>query len=91
MLRHQREDGAFRYPYFGYSVLTALDALFTLGYTASHPGVASAVDYLRSRQGKDGTWPLDQAVFRPPADFGLPGQPNKWITLDALRVLRRAG
>ena len=25
---------------------------------------------------------------RPPIDFGRPGEPNKWLTLDALRVVK---
>jgi hypothetical protein len=24
----------------------------------------------------------------PPPDFGQPGKPSKWVTLDALRVLK---
>lgn len=36
----------------------------------------------------DGTWPLDQTPPHPPLDFGRPGEPNKWLTLDALRVTK---
>ncbi len=78
-----------QYPYFGYSVLSALEALAVLGYTVDHPRVAAAVDYLVSRQRDDGTWPLDEEVRRPPADFGRAGEPSKWITLDALCVIKR--
>jgi hypothetical protein len=44
--------------------------------------------YLLSRQLPNGTWPLDQSPSHPPLDFGQPGAPNKWLTVDALRVLK---
>ena len=75
------------YPYFGYGVISALDTLARLGYTLEQPKIAMAMEYLLSRQLPDGTWPLDQSPRRPPFDVGQPGQPNKWLTLDALRVI----
>ena len=50
--------------------------------------IAAALEYLRSRQLPDGTWPLDQSPRPLPFDVGQPGQPNKWVTLDALRVIK---
>jgi hypothetical protein len=79
------------YPYFGYGVIPALDALVRLGYTLEHPRIAAATAFLLSRQLPDGTWPLDQSPRRPPLDFGQPDEPNKWLTLDALRVIKRMG
>jgi hypothetical protein len=76
------------YPYFGYGVISALDALARLGYTLEQPKVARAMAYLLSRQAPGGTWPLDQSAPRPPFDVGRPGEPNKWLTLDALRVIK---
>jgi hypothetical protein len=74
------------YPYFGYSVISALDALARLGYTPQQPKIAQALAYLLSRQSANGTWPLEQRPSRPPIDVGQTGEPNKWLTLDALRV-----
>lgn len=79
------------YPYVGYGVIPALDALGRLGYTTAHPQVAAAVEYLLSRQLPSGAWPLDRHPHRPALDFGRPGEPSKWLTLDALRVLKRLG
>jgi hypothetical protein len=76
------------YPYFGYGVISALDTLARLGYTLEQPKIAAAMEYLLSRQSPNGTWPLDQSPRRPPFDVGQPGQPNKWLTLDALRVIK---
>ncbi len=77
-----------KYPYFGFSVLSALDALARLGYTPGNPSIASAVEYLLSRQLSGGAWPLDSSWPSAPLDFGQPGQPNRWITLDAMRVVK---
>lgn len=76
------------YPYFGYSVISALDALGRCGYGLDHPKVALAMGHLLDRQGLDGRWPLDRLYPRAPFDFGPVGVPNKWLTLDALRVAR---
>jgi hypothetical protein len=77
-----------KYPYFGFSVVSALDALARLGCTLEEPKIAAAAEYLLSRQSPDGTWPLDDNWSRSPIDFGRPGEPNKWLTLDALRVVK---
>ncbi len=76
------------YPHFGYSVISTLDTLARLGYTLEHPKIALATEYLLSRQLPNGTWPLDHSVSRPPFDVGQPDRPNKWLTLDALRVIK---
>jgi hypothetical protein len=76
------------YPYFGYGVISALDTLARLGYTLEQPKVAMAMEYLLSRQLPNGTWPLDQSASRPPFEVGRPGEPNKWLTLDTLRVIK---
>jgi hypothetical protein len=75
-------------PYFGFSVISALDALARLGCTLAERRVAAASEYLLSRQSPDGTWPLDDIWPHSPIDFGQPGEPNKWLTLDALRVVK---
>lgn len=77
-----------KYPYFGFSVISALDALARLGYTPDEPRIAAAAEYLLSRQLPDGAWPLDDGWSPSPLDFGQPGEPNKWLTLDALRVFK---
>jgi hypothetical protein len=78
-----------KYPYFGFSVINALDALARLGHSMDEPGIADAMSYLLSRQLPDGTWPADEVWPRSPIDFGQPGEPNEWLTLDALRVVKR--
>jgi hypothetical protein len=83
---HEWRD--LEYPYFGYGLVPALDSLAYLGYTCEHPKIAVALEYLLSRQLPDGSWPLDQVPDRAPFDFGQPGTPSKWMTLDVLRVFK---
>jgi hypothetical protein len=78
-----------KYPYFGFSVISALDALARLGCTLKEPKITAAAEYLLTRQLPGGAWPLDESWSCPPIDFGRPGEPNKWLTLDALRVIKR--
>lgn len=76
-----------------YDVLRGLDHFrnaATLTGNPPDPRLADAVDHVRSRQRPDGRWPLDR---RDPGrvwfdvDEG-PGEPSRWVTLRALRVLR---
>lgn len=76
-----------------YDVLRALDyfwAAADLGSGPADPRLAEPVDHLLSRRLADGKWRLD----RTPAgriwfavDDGV-GEPSRWLTLRALRVLR---
>jgi hypothetical protein len=77
-----------KYPYFGFSVISALDALARLGETPDNPRIAAAVEYLLSRQLPGGAWPMDANWPRSPIDFGRPHEPNMWLTLDTLRVVK---
>jgi hypothetical protein len=77
-----------KYPYFGFSVISALDALVRIGFTTENTKIANAAEYLLSRQLPDGTWPLDESWSRAPIDFGRVNEPNEWLTLDALRVIK---
>lgn len=66
--------------------------------------LAPALRLLKEKRRSDGTWLMDRvhpdlgagaqyALHRKPRPFSLeePGKPSKWITLNALRVLKRAG
>lgn len=77
---------------FHYSVLRALDYFRSsslLTGTPPDPRLSDAIEHIRSRQLDDGTWPLD---WNPTGrtwfdvDDGE-GNPSKWVTLKALRVL----
>ena len=56
---------------------------------APDPRLGEAIDHLRSRRSDDGTWPLDWQLKGPVwFEMEAVGQPSRWITLRALRVLR---
>lgn len=78
-------------PRYHYDVLRALD-YFRAAYPDARPDgrLHHAVDYLLSRRQADGRWLLDRAYDEA---LALPlgevvGEPSRWNTLRALRVLR---
>jgi len=75
-----------------YDVLRALDyfrSAVMYDGVVPDPRLGDPVDYVRSRRREDGTWALD---WSPPGrvwfaiDDGI-GEPSRWVTLRALRVL----
>jgi hypothetical protein len=90
------------YPnHYFYDFLIGLDVLTELGY-AGDPRLEPALKLLREKQRRDGTWLLERAHpdmgrganVHPdrrlePLVIEPAGKPSKWITLKALRVLRR--
>jgi hypothetical protein len=77
----------FEFPYFNYSLIPTLLALLRLGMPADYPSIAPAIHYVLERQRDDGTWSLDVAP-RAPVDLGRASEANKWLTLDALRMIK---
>jgi len=51
--------------------------------------LGAAIDHLRARQSQDGTWPLDWQLKGPVwFEMEAVGEPSRWVTLRALRVLK---
>jgi len=69
------------------SILEALLVLTRLGY-GQHPRLAGAIEFMLSRQDEEGRWPLEYSPAPAWASFGQEGQPSRWVTLNALRVLK---
>ncbi len=92
----------FHYPWhYYYDLLVGLDVLTSLGY-GDDRRMKSAVDILQEKRRPDRTWAIDSAHpdLAEGADYSLrkpaspliiekPGEPSKWITFLALRVLKR--
>jgi hypothetical protein len=90
------------YPnHFFYDILVGLDVITELGY-AGDPRLRPALKILREKRQRDGTWLMDRvhpdlgpgANAHPdrktkPLVVEEAGKPSKWITLKALRVLKR--
>jgi hypothetical protein len=90
--------------HYYYDLLVGLDVLTGLGY-ADDRRLLPALTFLREERRPDGKWILDAvhpdlgrgAGYRMskrrvrPLALEEEGKPSKWITLCALRVLRRVG
>ncbi|HEY1624822.1 MAG TPA: squalene cyclase [Streptosporangiaceae bacterium] len=76
-----------------YDILRALDYFRSAAGpdgAAADPRLGEAIDQVRSRRLADGTWPLDWSL---PGRVWFevndgPGNPSRWVTLRAMRVLR---
>jgi hypothetical protein len=72
-------------------ILQVVEALVGLGY-ADDPRLANALDFICQKQDNQGRWLLEyDYTGKTWVDFGKKKQPNKWVTLRALRVLKRVG
>lgn len=95
VIEQDRKRGGYSFTHFAfptwwhYDVLRGLEYLRRAGVTPDER-VRDAVDLVESRRGGDGRWLLD--VHYPgtmPVEMGeAEGQPSKWNTLRALRVLK---
>jgi hypothetical protein len=79
----------FGFPVFYVTdLLQIVEALVGLGY-GSDPRLANALQFIREKQDNDGRWPLEyEYTGKTWVDFGPKKQPNRWVTLRALRVLK---
>jgi hypothetical protein len=79
----------FGFPLFYVTdLLQLLEALVALGHGAD-PRLANAIQLIRDKQDAEGRWPLEYSYAgKTWVDFGPKRQPNKWVTLRALRVLK---
>ncbi len=79
----------FGFPVFYVSdILQLLEALIGVGL-AQEPRLLPMTEFILSKQNNDGCWLLEHE-YKTWVDFGPLKQPNKWVTLRALRVLKNA-
>jgi hypothetical protein len=81
----------FGFPVFYVTdLLQNVEALVHLGY-GSDPRLANSLQYIAEKQDAAGRWLLEYDYNgKTWVDFGKKKQPNKWVTLRALRVLKMA-
>jgi hypothetical protein len=79
----------FGFPVFYVTDLLQLaEAFVGLGY-GDDPRLASVLNIIREKQDHDGRWLLEyEYTGKTWLDFGKKKEPNKWVTLRALRVLK---
>jgi hypothetical protein len=79
----------FHFPVFTPDILQIAEALTALGY-GSDPRLDNTLDLIRGKQDENGRWPLEfNYRYKMWVKYGSIGKPNKWVTLRALRVLKR--
>jgi hypothetical protein len=81
----------FGFPVFYVTdLLQAAEALVALGY-GKDPRMVGLLDLIISKQDENGRWLLEyDYTGKTWVDFSMKKQPNKWVTLRALRVLKKA-
>jgi hypothetical protein len=79
----------FGFPVFYVTdILQIVEALVGLGY-GDDPRLAKAIKTINEKQDDQGRWPLEyDYTGKTWVNFGAKKQPNKWVTLRALRVLK---
>ena len=79
----------FGFPIFYVTdILQLVEALVGLGYGAD-PRLANALTLIREKQDDNGRWFLEYSYSgKTWGDFGSKKEPNKWVTLRAMRVLK---
>jgi hypothetical protein len=82
----------FGFPVFYVTdILQIVEALVPLGL-GSDPRLANALALIRGKQDEQGRWSLEYDYSgKMWVDFGKKKEPNKWVTLRALRALQGAG
>ena len=71
-------------------LLQLAEALTALGF-ANDRRLKGVMDFIRSKQDEQGRWPLEYDYpGKTWLEFGKKKEPNKWVTLRALQVLRSA-
>jgi hypothetical protein len=77
------------FPWFFYDILRGLSVLTKLGYTRDER-LNDALEILLQKQNAEGRWILESTPSgRMHTSLEQKGKPSKWITLQALRVLKR--
>ena len=82
----------FGFPVFYVTdILQIVEALVGLGY-GNEPRLANALTLIREKQDNDGRWSLEyNYTGKTWVDFGPKKEANPWVTLRALRVLKKVG
>jgi hypothetical protein len=83
----------FTFPVVGLDLLQVAEALTALGY-GNDPRLSNLLGLIREKQGADGKWVREKnygSSHKWWVKYGVFDKPNKWVTLRAMRVLKRAG
>jgi hypothetical protein len=73
---------------YGSDLLELVDVLARLGH-GGDGRLQKAIEIVLSRKDSEGRWPLEHTLGKTWTRFGEKGEPSKWVTLRALRMLSR--
>ncbi|MBS7631285.1 nitrogen fixation protein NifH [Candidatus Bathyarchaeota archaeon] len=77
------------FPCFFYDILRGLEVVTSLGY-GDDERIDDALEVLVEKQNCEGKWILENTpTGRMQADLEKKGQPSKWVTLKALKVIKK--
>jgi hypothetical protein len=80
---------SLHFPVLWYDILRGLRVLTELGYGRDER-TSDAIELLKEKQTEDGKWLLERTpAGRMLTSLGKKGAPSKWVTLNALRVMKR--
>ena len=72
-------------------MLQLAEAMVSLDY-GKDKRLATTLDIIREKQNEQGQWLMEfDYTGKTWADFGAKKEPNKWVTLRALKVLKAVG
>jgi hypothetical protein len=78
----------FGFPSFFYDILRGLQVVTRLGY-AKDERINDALELLLKKQNSEGKWILESTPSgRMQTDLEKKGKPSKWVTLNALKVIK---
>ena len=82
----------FGFPVFYVTdLLQVVEGLVELGY-GNDPRLANSIELIRSKQDEQGRWLLEyDYIGKTWGNFGAKKEANKWVTLRALKVLKKVG
>jgi len=76
------------FPAFFYDILRGLQVITKLGY-ARDERIEDALEILLKKQNEEGKWILESTPSgRMQTDLEKKGKPSKWVTLNALKVIK---
>jgi hypothetical protein len=76
------------FPCLFYDILRGLDVVTRLGHE-NDERIQDALEVVMSKQDQDGRWVLEKTPGNMHTSFGTRGRPSKWVTLNAMKVLKR--
>lgn len=84
-----RDWWKFGFPVFYITdILQIAEAIVSVGY-GRDPRLKNTIEFINSKQDNQGRWPLEYDYAQKTwGNYGEKGQPNKWVTYRALRILK---